>query len=129
LKEFRDINYIIVAAIDFGSTYSGYAFSSRFTYQSRPLDMSTATWSGSVQSLKTASCVLFKPDKTFHSFGFQAENEYGRLVDDDKHENWYFFRRFKMQLYNQKVRKIHKINLNLYDQLPLLNILLIINDN
>jgi len=69
-----------------------------------------------MQSLKTATCVLFKADKSFHSFGYEAENEYARLVEDEKHKDWYFFRRFKMQLYQAKVfyEKLSTVYLNIF---------------
>ena len=57
-------------------------------------------------SLKTSTCVLFKPDKTFHSFGYEAEEHYGELAADaemGEHKQWYYFRRFKMQLFDKKV--------------------------
>ena len=99
-------DYLMVAAIDFGTTYSGFAFSFRHEFQREPTKVSARTWdatSGGLQSLKTSTCILFKPDGTFHSFGFQAEDKYFTLAEDNEHHGWYFFRRFKMQLYNAKV--------------------------
>ena len=41
-------NKLLVAAIDFGTTYSGYAFSFRHDYERDPLKISTNTaWSSS----------------------------------------------------------------------------------
>ena len=61
-------------------------------------------------SLKTSTCVLFKPDKTFHSFGYEAEDHYGELASEEtgEHKKWYYFRRFKMQLFDKKVGTIKK---------------------
>ncbi|KAL4239421.1 Heat shock 70 kDa protein 12A [Mactra antiquata] len=90
---------LLVAAMDFGTTYSGYAFS----FRDKPLDIQTnPNWhagSEKLISLKNPTCVLLKPNKEFHSFGFEAENKYGDLAEDDEHHGWYFFRRFKMALY------------------------------
>lgn len=95
---------ILVAAIDFGTTYSGYAFSTAHDYSKDPTAVSSHTWSGGqLMSLKTSTCVLFKSDKTFDCFGFKAEDQYMDLSLDKKNEDWYFFRRFKMQLYHNKV--------------------------
>ncbi|OWF53935.1 heat shock 70 kDa protein 12B-like [Mizuhopecten yessoensis] len=97
-------NYLFSAAIDFGTTYSGYAFSTRNDFQTSPLNASCMTWtagSGRLQSLKTSSCVLFNPDGEFDSFGFDAEDKYSELAFEDDHKEWYFFRRFKMTLYEQ----------------------------
>ncbi|KAK3100734.1 hypothetical protein FSP39_024387 [Pinctada imbricata] len=96
---------VLVAAIDFGTTYSGYAFSFRTDFENDPTKIyANTTWeSGSLQSLKTPTCVLLKSDKTFHSFGYDAENKYSELANDELHEDWYFFRRFKMLLHGEKL--------------------------
>ncbi|XP_021349340.1 heat shock 70 kDa protein 12A-like isoform X2 [Mizuhopecten yessoensis] len=104
-RDLKNSPYILVAALDFGTTYSGYAFSSRLEYTKNPLNISTLVWqagSGNLASLKTSTCVLFKPDESFDTFGFEAEDKYAKLIDDDKHHDWFFFRRFKMSLYEQK---------------------------
>ena len=56
-------------------------------------------------SLKTSTCVLFDPDQTFANFGYDAETQYGELAAEgtDTHKEWYYFRRFKMQLFDNKV--------------------------
>ncbi|XP_069129273.1 heat shock 70 kDa protein 12B-like [Argopecten irradians] len=97
---------LVVAAIDFGTTYSGYAFSFRGDYQKDPLKIElNQLWnSGSVVSEKTPTCLLLDPDKKFLAFGYEAENEYSQLIedseDDDRmYENYYYFRRFKMSLH------------------------------
>ena len=96
---------LLVAAIDFGTTYSGYAFSTKHDYNRDPTTVSAHTWSGGqLLSLKTPTCVLFTPDRTFDSFGFEAEDKYMDLSMDKENCEWYFFRRFKMQLYHNKVR-------------------------
>ena len=96
---------LIVAAIDFGTTFSGYAFSFRYEYQADPLRVHSSTWTSgsSTMSLKTSSTVLFRPDKRFESFGFDAEDRYSDLALDNEHKSWFYFRRFKMMLYNSKV--------------------------
>ena len=102
-------NHIIIAAIDFGTTYSGYAFSTLDQLQKDPTKIFTVAWNPAVGknvSLKTPTCVLFKEDKTFHSCGFKAEAKYVDLAFDEEkkeHEKWYYFRRFKMILYDAMV--------------------------
>lgn len=58
---------------------------------------------GGFVSLKTSTCVLFDPTKKFNSFGYDAEEKYSNLALDDNHHDWYYFRRFKMMLYNKMV--------------------------
>lgn len=94
---------ILVAAIDFGTTYSGWAFSFKHEFQSDPTKVSAKQWSGGqLVSSKGPTCVLIKSDgKTLDSFGYEAETKYAELAEDNQHRNWYFFRRFKMTLYGK----------------------------
>ncbi|KAL4229976.1 hypothetical protein ACF0H5_010365 [Mactra antiquata] len=87
----------VVVAIDFGTTYSGYAYS----FKSDPTNIRTNhSWSKSLISLKTPTVILLDPDRKFHSFGYDAEEKYSQLLDDDEDADWSLFRRFKMKLYN-----------------------------
>ncbi|XP_060596211.1 heat shock 70 kDa protein 12B-like [Ruditapes philippinarum] len=67
---------LLVVALDFGTTYSGYAFS----FRDNPLNVQTNKgWiAGSDQliSLKTPTCVLLNPFEQFDSFGYEAENKF-----------------------------------------------------
>ena len=95
-----------MAAIDFGTTFSGYAFSFLHDYNRDPLKISANSWSAGVSqlvTLKTSTCVLFDATGKFHSFGFEAEENYSTLALDKEHRDWYYFRRFKMMLYDEKV--------------------------
>lgn len=44
------------------------------------------------------SLVLLKQDKSFHTFGYQAERKYISLVDGKQQDQWYYFKRFKADL-------------------------------
>lgn len=97
---------LLVAAIDFGTTYSGYAFSFKHEHDSDPLKVCSNNWtagSRSLVSLKTPTCVLFNKDKEFDSFGYEAEDKYSDLAEDEEHQDWFFFKRFKMSLFNKAV--------------------------
>ncbi|OWF38508.1 Heat shock 70 kDa protein 12B [Mizuhopecten yessoensis] len=96
--------YLFVAAIDFGTTYSGYAFSSKDAFEEDPLKISTNSWnSGSDLSYKAPTALLLTPKKEFKSFGYTAETDYTQMAEDgadlSKH---YYFHRFKMLLHNNK---------------------------
>jgi hypothetical protein len=98
-----------VAAIDFGTTYSGYALSFRSDFLDDPLKIMTNQWktgAGRPASLKTSSCILFRPDQSFDSFGFEAEDKYAELAMDENHFDWYYFKRFKMLLYENMVNVV-----------------------
>ena len=97
---------LLVAAIDFGTTYSGYAYSFRSDFQADPLKISSNQWqfgASKTASMKTPSCILFNSRQECDCFGFEAENKYAELCLDDAHHDWFFFRHFKMLLYDTKV--------------------------
>ena len=99
---------IVVAAIDFGTTYSGWAFSFKHEFESEPTKISSKHWrGGQLISHKGPTCVLIKPDgKTIHSFAFDAETKYADLCSNGEHTDWYYFRRFKMMLYDIVVSNV-----------------------
>uniref|UniRef100_K1QU68 Heat shock 70 kDa protein 12B n=1 Tax=Magallana gigas TaxID=29159 RepID=K1QU68_MAGGI len=96
-------SYLLVAAIDFGTTYSGYAFSTRYDFQRNPTNTFLKQWVDPTSSMmynKTSTCILFTKDKKFSKFGFEAEAKYMDLILDKEQKDWFFFRRFKMSLYD-----------------------------
>ncbi|XP_019622013.1 PREDICTED: heat shock 70 kDa protein 12A-like [Branchiostoma belcheri] len=91
--------YLMVAAIDFGTTYSGYAFS----LMSSPEDIiMNKNWGENVgfQSYKTPTSVLLSPEKKFVAFGFDAITKYTTLLEENEDKDYYFFDRFKMRLHS-----------------------------
>lgn len=105
--ETNEGSFNIVAAIDFGTTFSGYAFQTTFEHASNSLAITAKLWSSPhFNSVKTSSAILFDPTKKFHSFGFEAEEKFLRLLEDEDGcaESWYYFTGFKMILYQNTVR-------------------------
>ncbi|XP_056013359.1 heat shock 70 kDa protein 12B-like [Ostrea edulis] len=95
----------LVAAIDLGTTFSGYAYSLRSAFDENPLKINTNYWCNEYMgllSLQTPSVVLLKPNKTFHAFGYEAENKYASLAEDSEHMEWFYFKRFKMTVCQNK---------------------------
>ncbi|XP_060577966.1 heat shock 70 kDa protein 12B-like [Ruditapes philippinarum] len=102
---------LIVTAIDIGTTYSGWAYSSLNEPEKVYANQTWYADEGSLASLKTSSCLLFTPDKKFKYFGYKAESEFVRLAGEKKHQGWYFFKRFKMALLNdQKLNRYTTID-------------------
>lgn len=100
---------LLVAAIDFGTAYSRYAFSFRSDYLLDPLKIEVNHWTGNgsqTMSPKAPSSVLLNPDKTFKSFGYTAEEEYSNLVETGQHQDWYFFTKIKMRLLYREVKYV-----------------------
>lgn len=102
----RQPGHFVVVAIDFGTTFSGYAFC--FTRDPDHIHM-MRKWEGGdpgVINQKTPTCLLMSPDGTFHSFGFTARDFYHDL-DPVEAQKWYFFDKFKMVLHYNAVSNIH----------------------
>ena len=91
-----DDDYILAAAIDFGTMFSGYGFS--FKEDPTKINMNK-NWGSSTTSLKTPTVVLTNPDGSFNNFGYDAEDEY---LQHQPEEGYQIYRDFKMVL-NQKV--------------------------
>ncbi|XP_071126853.1 heat shock 70 kDa protein 12A-like isoform X2 [Mytilus edulis] len=99
-------NKLLVAAIDFGTTYSGYACLTKDDFENDKGDNSKIHcphWEREAGlSYKAPTSVLFRPNKTFHSFGFEAEKYYHENSDNIDFKEWYFYKHFKMKLYTDK---------------------------
>jgi hypothetical protein len=67
---------LLVAAIDFGSSGAGYAFSFSYQFKTNPIDVQTSTWMGNSGAASKIPCVLlFDESKKFDCFGFDAEDK------------------------------------------------------
>lgn len=112
---------LAVIAIDLGTSFSGYGFQTRVDFKNNPNRICVPNWYYGDTNLamgKTTTSILFRPDEAFHSFGYEAERKFADLFtehanpdsqsgDDKRNENddptqWYFFKHFKMQLYDDK---------------------------
>lgn len=112
-----------VAAIDFGTTYSGFAFSWKFDWSKVQV---IENCSGNFLSMKVPTSLLLNPNKTFAAFGLQADINYTEMAekndsdsDSDSENNgekkpnedykkYYYFHRFKMLLHENKVHAMLK---------------------
>ncbi|XP_052791584.1 heat shock 70 kDa protein 12B-like [Mya arenaria] len=97
---------LVVAAIEIGTTFSGYAFAFKHDVETDPPKINVIpAWIAGGQriSLETPTVLLLDPEQNFEAFGFDAENKYAELAADDEHEGYFYFRRFKMKLYNSTV--------------------------
>ena len=98
-----DMSYKLVsAAIVIGNEECRYGFSFSCDRHSNTLDIFTDN-RPSHERIQT--CVLFTKDKVFHSFGYKSKNKYEELLEDEEHEDWYFFERFLSRFTLQGVRK------------------------
>ncbi|XP_071127599.1 heat shock 70 kDa protein 12A-like [Mytilus edulis] len=105
--EFIESPKLFVVAIDFGTTYSGYAFSAK----SSPNEIQTCHWQDStLLSTKAPTSVLLDKEKKFKAFGYKADAEYIESLenedsdsDDEETDMVHYFNRFKMMLHKQIV--------------------------
>ena len=98
-------SHFVVAAIDFGTTYSGYAFS--FTRDPESIHI-MRKWEGGdpgVTNHKTPTTLLLKANGDFHSFGFGARDFYHDLEEVEA-KKWLYFEKFKMTLHSSQVRHV-----------------------
>lgn len=93
-----------MAALDFGTTYSGIAWS--FPWESEN-KITCFMWAPSEQgcraTIKTPMVLLLNPNKELLAFGYEAEEEYNKLVAKNSHREYYLFKNFKMFLYENEV--------------------------
>lgn len=90
----------VVGAIDFGTTYSGWAFLFEDGFKNEPTNPFVRHWPcGRHMVEKTPTCILVNPDGiTAAAYGYDAENQYIKLAERGEHEEFYFFKQFKMKL-------------------------------
>lgn len=112
---------VLVAAIDFGTAYSGYAYSSRIDFEKDPLKIMAHKWSQSLISRKTPTCALFNKDKELVAFGYEAEKRFTELTEENKHQDYYYFQRFKMNLFSKSEDRRKKVINNVYKKKDLKN--------
>ena len=109
-------NFVVVA-IDFGTAFSGYAFS--FTRDPDSIHM-MRKWEGGdpgVINQKTPTTLLLTPDEKFHMFGFNARDFYHDL-DPQEAKKWLYFDKFKMALHHNTVSMLLYRSIGLYYYIP-----------
>ncbi|KAM9061695.1 heat shock 70 kDa protein 12A isoform 2-T2 [Sarcophilus harrisii] len=91
-------SFLVVVAIDFGTTSSGYAYS--FTKEPECIHV-MRRWEGGdpgVSNQKTPTTILLTPERKFHSFGYAARDFYHDL-DPTEAKQWLYLEKFKMKLH------------------------------
>ncbi|KAL4009204.1 hypothetical protein ACER0C_003056 [Sarotherodon galilaeus] len=93
-----------IIAIDFGTAYSGYAFS--LSPKGAEVDPFLKTWGKELglDTPKTPTCILFNEDEEFLGFGYEAKTVYIKMRSEETKKH-YFFENFKMRLYDKKLSR------------------------
>jgi molecular chaperone DnaK (HSP70) len=93
-----------VVAIDFGTTYSGYAYA--FRRKPDEINLMRRKEAGQVgggPSHKIPTILLMDEREQFHAFGYDARDTYHDMVEEES-RNWLYFEKFKMELHSRKVQ-------------------------
>ncbi|XP_028283371.1 heat shock 70 kDa protein 12A-like [Parambassis ranga] len=93
---------LYIVAIDFGTTYSGYAFS--MTSKEEEVSPYLKYWGEEVglETPKAPTCILFNEHEEFLSFGYEARESYFQMRGEEARKT-FFFDSFKMALYNREL--------------------------
>jgi len=92
----------VVIAIDFGTTYSGYAYSFMIAPDDIHLMAGPSLGQYGATNYKIPTILLLNEHGAFHSFGYEAREAYHDLDGTDS-TKWLYFEKFKMELHSRKV--------------------------
>ena len=99
------VTFIAVVAIDFGTTFSGFAFAFNNKEGEKSIHMNKEWGSDQGYStMKTPTCLLLNPDQSFNSFGYEAKDKFADLEEEEARQ-YFYFDCFKMILHNNEVRE------------------------
>ncbi|KAL9960018.1 hypothetical protein ACROYT_G033408 [Oculina patagonica] len=91
-----------VVAIDFGTSFSAFAFVFNHKEGETGIHMNKEWGTDQGYStLKTPTCLLLNPDKSFNSFGYEAQDRFAEL-DKNQAQEYFYFEKFKMILHNNE---------------------------
>ena len=94
-----DSTVAMVCAVDFGTTYTSYAYS----FKENPTAIFCPYWKdlADLVSDKTPTSMLLDKQHQFVAFGYEAERKYLDLVKDGNAKDFFYFKSFKMPLYDK----------------------------
>uniref|UniRef100_A0A4W6D9U8 Heat shock protein family A (Hsp70) member 12A.2 n=1 Tax=Lates calcarifer TaxID=8187 RepID=A0A4W6D9U8_LATCA len=92
-----------IIAIDFGTAYSGYAFS--LTSTEKEIDPYVKPWGEELarETPKAPTCILFDEHGEFMKFGYEAQMAYVEMRGENARKHLYF-ECFKMSLYDVTIK-------------------------
>ena len=92
----------MVVAIDFGTTYSGFAYGTGASLDDVKLN---DIWDNrlGLESYKTSTSALINDQGKLEEFGFDAEYKYSRLCAYNYADRVELYKHFKMLLFDSKV--------------------------
>ncbi|XP_076071881.1 heat shock 70 kDa protein 12A-like isoform X2 [Mytilus galloprovincialis] len=101
----KQIKKHVIAAIEIGYTHSGYVFCLGKQFALEGGGLYCPNWEAKdkgVVTFKTSSAILFRPDKSIHSIGYEAEEHVSRIQCEPDSGKWFFFKNFMVEFNNLK---------------------------
>ncbi|CAG2209925.1 unnamed protein product [Mytilus edulis] len=89
----KQIKKHVIAAIEIGYTHSGYVFCLGKQFALEGGGLYCPNWEAKdkgVVTFKTSSAILFRPDKSIHSIGYEAEEHVSRIQCEPDSGKWFF---------------------------------------
>lgn len=88
----------IIAAIDIGSMWMGFAYSLKDDWKN------VLFWaSEEPMPYKVPTCILLQKDFSTSWIGYEAEDKYAELISKDNNHDYFFFKRFQTNLNQSSV--------------------------
>lgn len=106
--------FVAVVAIDFGTTYSGFAFSFYDEKGEEGIHMNR-DWGNDEGRLtmKIPTTILLTPNKGFDSSGYDADEKFVHFESGEERE-YYYFKHFKMELHSSKVAILTEMDIKYF---------------
>lgn len=99
-KTIKNSKKLVVVVIDFGTMFSGFAFS--LTYNWRKVFY--RIWSAeTLATRKTTTCLLLKKDLSESFFGYEAEEKFTEMTPEDRLHSYFYFHHFGIILHDDLV--------------------------
>ncbi|XP_056315242.1 heat shock protein family A (Hsp70) member 12A.3 [Danio aesculapii] len=98
-------NTVLYIAIDFGTSYSGYAISFKTKQPQESIQIPNWGVNFGYNTFKTPTCILFDEHETFQKFGYDAMMTYTRSTPKSQARKSYLFEHFKMELYDKEIHR------------------------
>ena len=103
IEDNNEVRTRVSVAIDFGTSNCAVAFS---TESNREKIIVIDQWRDGVPTNgKIPTSILFDKKQEFVAFGNKAFEQFKYLVLDENHKDYYYFEKFKMVLYGEKVNQ------------------------
>ncbi|XP_076070821.1 heat shock 70 kDa protein 12A-like [Mytilus galloprovincialis] len=99
----------VIVAIEIGYSHSGYVFCLGEKYALEGVGLYCPNWEAKDKrgvNFKTSTAILFRPNKSIHSIGYEAEEHVSRIQGEPDAGKWFFFKNFMVEFNNLKGKAV-----------------------